>query len=69
MNKEGLLGSSNQEALDKLRTALTKASSKVGEANEGGVELVVARRMCNTGSSQSPSMTALGEEPEEVVSS
>ncbi len=31
------------------------------------VELVVARRMCNAGSSQSPSMAALGEEPEEEV--
>ena len=68
VNKEGLLGCSNQQALDKLRTALAKASN----AGEGGVasshvELVVARRMCNAGSSQSPSMAALGEVPEDEV--
>ncbi len=68
VNKEGLLGCSNQQALDKLRTALAKASS-VGEGGvaNSNVELVVARRMGNPGSSQSPSMAALGEEPEEEV--
>ncbi len=56
-----MLGCANQEALDKLRTALSKAT-----AGSSNVELVVARRMGNPGSSLSPSMAALGEEPEEV---
>ena len=66
MNKENLLGGSNQEALDKLRSSLSKASSSSVEAKGGRVELVVARRVHNPGSSMSPSMAALGEEPEEV---
>ena len=66
VNRENLLGGSNQEALDKLRSALSEASSSSVEAIGGSVELVVARRVHSPGSSMSPSMAALGEEPEEV---
>ena len=60
------MGCSNKEALDRFRTAVSKATKGVGGAKGHAVELVVARRVHNPGSSQSPSMAALGEEPEEV---
>ena len=53
VNKQHLLGHSNQEAMDILRQALS---------NRNTVHLVVARRTVPP----SPSMGALGEEPEEV---
>ena len=48
-----MLGHSNQEAMEILRQAMASGNT---------VHLVVARRTAPT----SPSMAALGEEPEEV---
>lgn len=53
VNGQALLGHSNQEAMDILRSAMTSREA---------VELVVARRT----TPNVPSMAALGEEPEEV---
>lgn len=53
VNQQNLMGHSNQEAMEILRQAM---------ANRNTVHLVVARRTVPT----SPSMAALGEEPEEV---
>ena len=57
------MGCSNKEALDRFWAAVSKASKGVGGAKSHVVELVVTRRVPNSGSSQSPSMAALGEEP------
>ena len=53
------MGRSNQDALEVLRQALAAA----GSGENARVRLVVARRSIGGGS---PSMAALGEEPEEV---
>ncbi len=53
MNQQNLLGHSNQEAMEILRQAMSSSNT---------VHLVVARRVVPP----SPSMAALGEEPEEV---
>ena len=53
VNQQNLLGHSNQEAMEILRQAMS---------NRTTVHLVVARRTLPS----SPSMAALGEEPEEV---
>lgn len=53
VNQQNLLGYSNQEAVEILKQAMS---------DQNTVQLVVARRANVT----SPSMAALGEEPEEV---
>ncbi len=53
MNDHSLLGHSNLDAMDILKTALTSTDT---------VNLTVARKTLNA----TPSMAALGEEPEEV---